>query len=248
MDRASTITRSTGNGLVAPASQSENSLLAKLPQGELAVLMEHGERMTATSRQLLFEIGDPIDSVYFPLTGMISLVTVLKDGTSLERMTVGHEGFVGLSLFHGVNAHPTRGMCQIAGDFCEIPGARFREVIKDSPKLRSLLHRYTLFAHEVTAQSAACNSTHLVEQRCARWLLTTMDAIRQTTFNLTQEFLSQMLAVRRSGVTVAIGTLERQALVSHRYGAVTIVDVVGLKKVSCECYATLRDKERELLS
>ena len=248
MDRASTITRSTGNGSEAAVSQSENSLLAKLPLGELDALMEHGERKSATTRQLFFELGDPIEKVYFPLTGMASLVTVLKDGTSLERMTVGHEGFVGLSLFHGVDAHPTRGMCQIAGDFCEIPGARFQEVIEDAPELRNLLHRYTLFAQEVMAQSAACNSTHLVEQRCARWLLTTMDAIGQTTFNLTQEFLSQMLAVRRSGVTVAMGALERQALVSHRYGAVAIVDVAGLKKVACECYATLRDKERELLS
>ncbi len=89
---------------------------------------------------------------------------------------------------------------------------------------------------------------HLIEQRCARWLLTTSDSIGKTKFNLTQEFLSQMLAVRRPGVTVAMGGLERQALISHRYGLVDIIDVEGLKKVSCECYQTVRDRQRELLS
>jgi CRP-like cAMP-binding protein len=249
MDRsATTLKRNPGNGAAAPVMQSENSLLAKLPAGELDAVMQHGERISAEVRQPMFEIGDTIEQVYFPLTGMASLVTVLKDGTSLERMTVGHEGFVGLSLFHGITTHSEKGMCQIEGDFHQMPAAGFRDVLKKAPKLQTLLNRYTQYAFEVLAQSAACNSTHLVEQRCARWLLMTMDAVDKRTFNLTQEFLAQMLAVRRSGVTVAIGALERQGLVSHRYGAVSIEDAEGLAKVSCECYATIRAKERELLS
>ncbi len=179
---------------------------------------------------------------------MASLVTVMKDGTSLEAMTVGCEGFVGLPFFHGLKTHPMKGMCQIVGEFYSLPARSFKEVLAKSPALNSLLHRYSQYASEVLTQSAACNAMHLIEQRCARWLLTTSDSIGQKKFNLTQEFLSQMLAVRRPGVTVAMGALERQALISHRYGLVDIIDVEGMKRVSCECYQTIRDRQRELLS
>ena len=104
-----------------------------------------------------------------------------------------------------------------------------------------MLHRYAQLSGEVIAQTAACNSIHMIEQRCARWLLITADAVGRNNFSLTQEFLSQMLSVRRPGVTVAIGALERQGLIEHRYGRVSIVDAEGLKKVACECYAVIRE-------
>jgi hypothetical protein len=163
-------------------------------------------------------------------------------------MSVGREGFVGLPLFHGIKTYRSRGMCQIEGDFFEMSAKAFLEVLANAPKLEAQLHIYSQFSNEVLTQSAACNSTHLVEQRCARWLLSTADAVGQTTFNLTQEFLSQMLAVRRPGVTVAVGALERQGLISHRYGAVTIDDVQGLKQASCECYSTIQENARELFA
>ena len=163
-------------------------------------------------------------------------------------MTVGCEGFVGLALFHGLKKQAVKAMCQIEGEFYSIPAKSFKDVVSKSPALQSLLHRYAQFSSEVLTQSAACNAMHLIEQRCARWLLTTSDSIGLKKFNLTQEFLSQMLAVRRPGVTVAMGGLERQALISHRYGLVDIIDVEGMKKVSCECYQTIRDRQRELLS
>lgn len=245
--RTRSTARIAGDGADAPVSQ-RNSLLAELPESELDALLQHGERVTATLRQIFFEIGDPIETVSFPLTGMCSLVTVLRDGTSLEGMTVGREGFVGLPLFHGIKTHRSKGMCQIEGDFYEIPAAAFLKVLAKAPELQTLLHRYSQFSNEVVTQSAACNSTHHVEQRCARWLLTTSDGINRKKFNLTQEFLSQMLAVRRAGVTVAMGALERQGLISHRYGAVDIQDIEGLRRASCECYETIRNAARELLS
>jgi CRP-like cAMP-binding protein len=245
--RSRSTSRIAGNGADAPVIQ-RNSLLAKLPEDELESLLDLGKLVTANLREIFFETGDPIQYVYFPITGMCSLLTVLRDGTSLEGMTVGREGFVGLPLFHGLKTNRSKGMCQIEGDFYEIPAAAFVKVIAKAPQLQALLHRYSQFAHEVLAQSAACNSTHLVEQRCARWLLTTSDGIDRTKFNLTQEFIAQMLAVRRAGVTVAIGALERQGLISHRYGAVDILDVEGLKKASCECYETIHNASRELFS
>ena len=244
--RTRSMNRVAEDGADSPPSPLSNLLLARLPESELALVVERGEQVSAALRDEFFEIRTAIDRVWFPLTGMASLVTVLKDGTSLEGMTVGREGFVGLPLFHGIKTHRSMGMCQIEGDFFVMLADDFVEVLEQSPKLQSQLHLYSQFASEVLTQSAACNGTHLVEQRCARWLLTTADAVGRTTFNLTQEFLSQMLAVRRPGVTVAVGALERQGLISHRYGAVTILDFKGLKNASCECYTTVRDSAQEL--
>jgi CRP-like cAMP-binding protein len=192
--------------------------------------------------------GAKINHVYFPLTGMISLVTELKDGTSLESMTVGCEGFSGLPVFHGVETSRTMAMCQIEGTFLRLPAVSFAALLKKAPQLALVLHRYAQYAYDVVAQSAACNSMHLIEQRCARWLLVSSDAVGSLDFGLTHEFLSQMLAVRRPGVTVAIGDLERRKLVAHRYGRITIIDKKGMEKASCECYRTVKDRERELLA
>jgi len=155
---------------------------------------------------------------------------------------------MGLPLFHGIPVARCKGITQVEGDFYQLAPKDFVSLLKTAPELRLMLHRYAQFSNEVVAQSAACNSMHLIEQRCARWLLLTADAVGRKDFSLTQEFLSQMLAVRRPGVTVAIGTLERQGLIEHRYGKVSISDAEGLKKVACECYQTITDKAQELLA
>ena len=235
-----------GNGINAPTAV-RNEIIARLPANELASFEERAELISSPLRDILFELNEPFERVLFPLTGMGSLVTVLKDGTTLEAQTVGREGFMGLPLFHGLSVARCKGITQVEGDFYQLSPKDFVSLLKVAPELNLMLHRYAQFSNEVVAQSAACNSMHLIEQRCARWLLLTADAVGRKDFSLTQEFLSQMLAVRRPGVTVAIGTLERQGLIEHRYGKVSISDVDGLKKVSCECYQTISDKARELL-
>lgn len=226
---------------------SNNQILAKLPATELSSLTEHVEEISVDLREAFFEDGDTIKHVYFPVTGMASLVTVLEDGTMVEAITIGREGFVGLPVFHGATVSGFKGMCQIEGKFLRITSTEFLEVIKSTPELRRRLLHYSEFAHQVLGQWSACNSIHLIEQRCARWLLVTADAVGSTTFNLTQEFLSQMLSVRRPGVTAAMGALERRGLVGHRYGKVAILDEAGLKQVSCECYKRMREKAAVLL-
>jgi CRP-like cAMP-binding protein len=235
-----------GDGIAAPEA-AENDLIARLPENERGSFLQRAKRVHYPLRELLFELNEPFERVLFPITGMGSLVTVLEDGTSLEAMTVGREGFMGLPLFHGIKVARYKGLCQIEGDFYELKPDDFTSLLAVTPHLRSLLHRYAQLSSEIIAQTAACNGIHLIEQRCARWLLITADAIGRTKFNLTQEFLSQMLAVRRPGVTVAIGALERQGLIEHRYGRVSLVDVPGLKKVACECYRTINTKTHELL-
>jgi CRP-like cAMP-binding protein len=234
------------NSLALPAAR--NNILAKLPPAELDALLAISTQIECTLRQVLVQNGGKIDNVYFPLTGMISLVTELKDGTYLEAMTVGCEGFSGLPVFHGVDTARTMTMCQIEGAFLQVSSRSFATLLKNAPQLASLLHRYSQYAYDVVAQSAACNSMHLIEQRCARWLLVSSDAVSTTDFGLTHEFLSQMLAVRRPGVTVAIGELERRKLIAHRYGRITIIDKKGMEQAACECYRTVKDRERELLS
>jgi CRP-like cAMP-binding protein len=238
--------RSGGDGTIGTLT-AENHLIAALPINERAVFLERAKRVTCELRESIFEINEPFERVMFPISGMGSVVTVLKDGTMLEAQTVGREGFFGLPLFHGLRTARAKGMCQIEGEFYQLKPDDFLSLLEKSPVLERVLHRYSQFSNEAIAQTAACNSMHLIEQRCARWLLTTADAVGRKDFNLTQEFLSQMLAVRRPGVTVAIGGLERQGLIEHRYGKVSLTDVEGLKKVSCECYQTLRDKLQELL-
>jgi CRP-like cAMP-binding protein len=235
-----------GDGTTAPVV-AENQIIASLPVDETAAFLQRAERVSCSLRESFFEINEPFERVLFPITGMGSLVTVLKDGTTLEAMTVGREGFLGLPLFHGVNVARCKAMCQIEGEFFQLSPQDFTSLVASAPTLRSRLHRYAQLSSEVIAQTAACNGIHLIEQRCARWLLITADAVGRTNFNLTQEFLSQMLAVRRPGVTVAIGGLERHGLIEHRYGRVSIVDVEGLKKTACECYHTIAEKTRELL-
>ena len=247
MDPRRSSTEPSWAGPDAPLPPPGNLLLVDLPDEVLSVLAEHVERISYPLREVLFEEGDPIETVYFPLTGMTSLVTTLEDGTSLEAMTVGHEGFVGVPLINGVATHRSKGICQIEGDFLQMPSEPFMEIFDGSKHLTVKLRRYSQFAHEVVTQSAACNGMHRIEQRCARWLLTTADAVGRTKFTLTQEFLSQMLGVRRAGVTVAIGALERRSLISHRYGHVEILDLEGLKKAACECHGTVSKKALELL-
>ncbi|MDQ6770758.1 MAG: Crp/Fnr family transcriptional regulator [Gemmatimonadota bacterium] len=237
-----------GNGVSSVTGPLQNKILSLIPAAELADIMVHAEEIFCPLRQELFERGDTTELVYFPLTGMASLVIVMEDGTTIEAMTIGREGFIGFPLLNEVKTARYKGICQIEGNFLILNAKVFLSIIDSLPDLKQRLHRYAQFANESVAQSAACNSVHSIEQRCARWLLTTADAISSTAFNLTHEFLSQMLAVRRPGVTVAMAALARQSLVTHHYRKVTLIDVAGLKKVSCECYETIRRNARELLN
>ena len=228
-------------------SLRRNGILAKIPASELALVASKGEEYATTLREVFFEEGDSLDYVYFPLSGMSSLVTILNDGGMVEAMAVGPEGFVGLTVLHEANISGYKGICQIEGEFFRISTKSFQAIIAHAPQLRRYLLRYAEFSQQVIAQWAACNSVHLIEQRCARWIMVTADAVGTSSFGLTQEFLSQMLSVRRPGVTVAIGGLQRRGFLSHHYGKVTIIDEAGLRKAACECYQKMRDKAAVLL-
>jgi len=225
-----------------------NRILSRLPRAELRLVAEKGEEFSASLREVFFEEGDRLDYVYFPLSGMASLVTPLEDGGMVEAMAVGRQGFVGLTVLHEANVSGYKGICQIEGEFLRLTSSSFKNIVDHAPELRRHLLRYSEFCQQTIAQWAACNSVHLIEQRCARWIMVTSDAIGETSFTLTQEFLSQMLAVRRPGVTVAVGALQRRGLISHRYGKVTVIDEAGLRKAACECYHKVKERATLLLA
>jgi len=225
-----------------------NKILRLLPRAEITAVIERAELVTVKSRELLFEPGERLKYVHFPEDCVISLVTVMEDGDQVEAMTVGNDGFSGIPVFHDVETSPNKGIGQISGRTRRLAVKDFRELVAQCMALHRLLHRYSEFVYETVAQSAACNRLHVIEQRCARWLLMSNDRVGRDSFDLTQEFLAEMLGVRRPGVTVAMGILEKAGLIAHTRGNITVVDRLGLERASCECYAAIRARQGKLIA
>jgi CRP-like cAMP-binding protein len=229
------------------ARPGQNRLLSALPPAERERLLPHLEPVTATIKQSFYEINEPIGHVYFPCTLVASLVTVMENGAAAEVATVGNEGMVGLPVFLGAERIPSVSFCQVPGSAWRLDAAALREVVQHDGALHSLLHRYTQAMFNQIAQSAACNRLHGVEQRCARWLLQTHDRVGRDQFELTQEFLGQMLGTRRAAVSAAAGALQKAAFIRYSRGRITIVDRAGLEGASCECYRVVRDEFERLI-
>ena len=231
-----------------PASDEQNLLLGRIPAVEYSKLEQHLEPVEMPIRQLVAEANQPVRHVYFPQRGMFSVVTVMKDGTSIEAATVGREGFAGLPIFLGVPITPSRIIVQLRGAAKRIDASHFASVVSEAPVLESVLRRYTLSLLQQISQSAACNTLHTVDKRCSRWLLMCHDRAGEDEFLLTQEFLAQMLGVRRAGVTMAASALQKLGVIRYSRGRIQILDRAGLERQSCECYAAIRSVEQRLIS
>jgi CRP-like cAMP-binding protein len=224
-----------------PLSVSRNRLLGALRPSERALLEPYLKEVTLSQGQILQEQGDDIEQIYFPHHGMISLVAVMNNGGKIiETATVGREGAVGAMAGFGPRHAFRRAIVQVAGTAAKIPTAHFREAVKSSEALRDILVRYNEVLLAQVQQAAACNAFHEAEQRLARWLLQTRDRIDTDTIPLTQEFLAQMLGVRRTTVTIIAHALQERGLLRYRRGQIEITDRQGLERVSCECYETVR--------
>ncbi len=213
-----------------------NRLLGLLPAGELAKLLPRLERVQVASRTVLVQADALIKAVIFPETGVVSMINLLEDGTQVEVAVVGSEGFVGAPLLLGVPVSALEGMAQVTGVMLRLPASAFRQALADCPSLTPLLLRYLDAFQVQIAQSVACNSRHQIEQRLARWLLMTHDRVEGDWFEMTQHFLSTLLGVRRPGVTIAVGALQRAGLVEHTRGQIKVLNRQGLEAASCECY------------
>jgi CRP-like cAMP-binding protein len=230
------------------ASQSrKNRLLELLDTSDLDRISSALEPIEFTYRLPLYEAQEEIRFVYFPIAGVASLVNMMADGSASEVGTIGNEGMVGLPIILGDTVAPTSVFIQVPGEGLRLPASVFTAAFDASPTMRqTFLHYVHAFFNQV-AQSAACNHIHLLNQRCARWLLMTHDRVQSDQFVLTQEFLSMMLGVRRSGVSEAAGKLREAKLIEYRRGLVTILDRKGLEAISCECYAVSKHEFDRLL-
>lgn len=223
-----------------------NRILESLPADVRQRLREQMTPVRLALKQVLYEQNAPISHIYFPLNGVVSLLTVMKDGSAIEVATVGNEGMVGLPVFLGAGSMPGRAISQIPGDALRMTADVFRTEV-NAVALQQILQRYTQGLLNQIAQSAACNRLHPMIERCARWLLMTHDRVGRDQFPLTHEFLSQMLGVRRATVTVAVGALQQAGLIRSQRGQMTILDREGLESASCECYRIIRDEYDRLL-
>ncbi len=224
----------------------ENRLLLALPSEEYERLLTNLTHVSLAFKQVLYQPREPIKYVYFPNNGVVSLISIMSDSTVAEVGLVGNEGMVGISVFLGVDATPLKAIVQVPGDAMRMKADVFLASVKPYVALSGLLRRYTQALIVQISQSSACNSHHSVEQRCCRWLLMTSERVKSDEFPITQEFLSQMLGVRRASVTVVAGILQKAGLIRYSRGQMTILDYPGLEQASCECYTLVKQESDRL--
>jgi CRP-like cAMP-binding protein len=216
-----------------------NRLLRTLSRSDYEALVPHLEPLALPVRMVLFEPGADVTHAYFPASGMASLVNEMKDGT-VEVGTVGNEGMVGTPILLQSKSMTTRTFMQLSGAGHRIAAEPLRRMIRQSPDAERLFFRYAQTMFDQLAQWVACNRLHMLEARCARWLLMTSDRAGGDSFTLTHEFLSYMLGVHRPAVSLVASELSERGLLKYRRGAVTIMDRAGLEATSCQCYAIAR--------
>lgn len=225
-----------------------NRLLRTLPASERTDLADRLQLRGFRLKELVYEQGDPIHAVAFPLHGVFSLLSFMRDGRGAEVATVGNEGIVGLPAFLQPALPQThRAICQVAGDALVLRADELRALAASSDAVHTALHGYAQALIVQIAQGSVCNRLHTVEQRCVRWLLQSHDRARSDRFPLTQEFLGQMLGVGRQTVNQTARGLQDAGLIRYVRGTITIVDRRGLEQAGCECYAVVRSEFDRLL-
>ncbi|MEH1848366.1 MAG: Crp/Fnr family transcriptional regulator [Nostoc sp.] len=226
----------------------ENQLLAVLLPEEYSRLAPYMDVVYLEFRQELYLPNQPIEYVYFLNYGVASLLTVMMDGSAIEVATVGNEGMVGLPVFLGADMIPGECFIQVAGSALRMRVDAFKTHVTPNSQLYNLLQRYTQTLFNQIAQSTACNRLHSIEQRMCRWLLMTADRVETDTFSLTQEFLSIMLGVNCSTVSLNASILQKAGLINYSRGQITILDRLGLENITCECYQVVNAEFKRLLN
>jgi CRP-like cAMP-binding protein len=223
-----------------------NHLLAGLPADILALLTPHLTTHALKQGHVLYEAGDEVELVYFPHSGMVSLLSVMQNGKAIENATIGREGVVGAMAGLGLYTSMVRAVVQLPIVTSRISSARFRQVTTHSRAIENLCIRYNEVLLTQARLTAACNALHPVDARFCRWLLQSADRAESNTLPLTQELLSEMLGVRRTSVTDVAGRLQREGLIAFSRGVIHILDRPALEAMTCECYRALIDQSAML--
>ena len=217
-----------------------NQLLTALPGEEYGRLLPHLEFVPLPFMEVLYEGGEPIRYVYFPNDGLISLLVVMHDETVREIGVIGNEGMLGAAVALGVKTTPTRALIQLPGSAMRMKAGELRDALGRDGVLPDVLRRYSHALFTQVAQSAACVSTHPVDERLARWLLMTHDHAPGDLFEMKHEFLATMLGVSRSVVTRAAGRLQKEEMIRYTRGRVNVLDRGRLEAMACECYKVVK--------
>jgi len=227
-------------------SPSENHLLAALSPAEADRIYPHLRLVAMPLGKVLYESGDVLRYVYFPVDCIVSLLYVLENGASAEISVVGREGLIGVALFMGGETTPSRAIVQSAGHAYRLEGQRLKDEFHRNGGLQLLLLRYTQSLITQMAQTAVCNRHHSVDQQLCRWLLLSLDRLSSNELVMTQELIANMLGVRREGVTEAAGKLQKLGAIRYQRGRITVLDREIVEQLSCECYAVVKKESDRL--
>lgn len=232
----------------AHAQNGRNRLLAALDQETYRAIAPQLKLVRLGLKTSVYEQDKPIEYAYFPVNGVISMLALVEDDVEIEVATVGNEGMVGLPLFLGMDVTAGRAFSQVPGDAICMKAEAFKKAFQASEPFRTVLYRYTQALLVQISQGNACNRVHSIEERCARWLLQTHDRVEADEFTLTQEFLGQMLGVRRASVNVVSSMLQQAGFIRYSRGRITVTDRAGLESASCRCYEVIRKEYDRMLN
>jgi CRP-like cAMP-binding protein len=234
--------------LQARTRVTHNKIINALASKQAKRLMSMAEPVPLKLKHVLYNADQPIDYIYFPDTGMVSVTSQMLDGTTVEVVTIGNEGVVGISALLGGNTLPFETLVQVPGNGFRIKADVLRAEVEKSEFLSAVLQNYmqTLFIQ--AGQCSACNRLHTIDQRCARWLLMTHDKVEGDVIALTQTFLAEMLGVRRATVNEVCGELRDAGLIEFSRGKIKVLDRQGLEATSCECYDVIKSEYQKRLS
>jgi CRP-like cAMP-binding protein len=224
-----------------PHPLEENRLLKRMGADDLARLQPDLKKVAMTRSAVVHRAGEPIEHVYFPLSGMVSVLALMRTGDAIETAIIGREGVVGAAV--GANGAKSAGqtVVQIAGSALQVQSNKFIDLYRASTSFRTLMNDFQTVLLLQAQQSAACHAFHSVDARLCRWLLQSQDTTGSDIVPLTQEFLSHMLGVQRTSVSLAAHTLQKAGLIRYSRGIITIVNREGLKETACECYDVIRE-------
>jgi len=225
----------------------QNQLLAALPAVDYERLLAHLEFVTLPLGLVVFESGSKLRHLYFPASGIVSLLYAMESGASTEIAVIGNEGVVGIALFMGGESTPSRAVVQSAGHGYRLKAAVLKKEFELGGPLQYLLLRYTQALIAQMTQTAVCNRHHTVDQQLCRWLLLSLDRLPSNKLAMTQELIANMLGVRREGVTEAAGKLQEAGLIHYTRGHITVLDRPKLEARVCECYAVVKKEMDRLL-
>ena len=233
--------------MIKRPAPEQNHLLSALSDEVRARIFPELELVTLELGKVLYESGDAMRHVYFPVDAIISLLYVMEDGASAEISVVGNEGLVGVALFMGGESTPSRGIVQSAGSAYRLLGRKLKDEFNRHGELLVLMLRYTQALITQMAQTAVCNRHHSIDQQLCRWLLLSLDRLPDNRLTMTQELIANMLGVRREGVTDAAGKLQKLGVIEYSRGHITVLDRPRLEQLSCECYAVVKRESDRLL-